>query len=127
MKLKVTGSLTKRKGHVYLLQSVYFVLFLCILSIRDKPLKDEKANTKKQESNTYLTTSRYQQTWGERVLSVLFLNPAISTLQTDRYHTQKPNTEQTNSTLASGTCRTTALCGIWKSEMSTSWERHQTV
>lgn len=33
---------------------------------------------------------------GKIVLSVLFLNLALSTVQTDLYHTQKTNSEQTS-------------------------------
>lgn len=72
------------------------LLFLCLVSIRDKLPKDEKGNIKQKNPILIYQPPDITNMEGKVVLSALFQNLALSTVQTDLYHTQKTNTEQTN-------------------------------
>lgn len=69
-------------------------LFFCIVSMKDKLPGDEKGNIKQKNPILIYQPSDITNMKGKIVLSVLFLNLALSTVQTDLYHTQKTNTER---------------------------------
>lgn len=69
-------------------------LFLCIVSMRDKLSRDEKGNIKQKNPILIYQPPDITNLEGKIFLSVLFLNLALSTVQTDLYHTQKTSTEE---------------------------------
>lgn len=129
VQLKVTDSVRKRREKNMFIYFSHFIMLhsFGIVSKRDKLPKDEKGNIKQKNPTLIYQHPNITNMNGKTVLSALFLNVALSAVQTDFTTLRNQTLRRQISTLACRTHSPTALSGFQESEMSTSGKRHQAV